>query len=152
MGIHYFAYPLHPVFVDTAVSDPRTHLDSDEFHQFFMHGEPGLATLDLDKCWREMQGLFGSRPDRPSRPAHQLVEGEVTPACCGWYGFYRAVTPAAMYAIADDFAAVNDEDIREALGPEACADNSYVQQMLDRARNFTREVTRRGMGAVYHIG
>ncbi|SDZ53247.1 hypothetical protein SAMN05216554_4475 [Herbiconiux ginsengi] len=94
MGIHYFAYPTHPLFVDAAIAGPRAHLDSDEFHQFFSHGEPDLPPPDLGECRREMERPFGSRPDRPSRPAFQLAEGEVGPFSLRYLAVRRRSEPA----------------------------------------------------------
>src|SRR5690554_5210812 len=72
MGIRYFAYPVSPRQIAQSRECPRGCFDGDDA----WHWEPGAEpTLDLDKCYPELQRALGG--DQP-RASYALVEGAVT--------------------------------------------------------------------------
>lgn len=114
------------------------------------HWGPGsVPTLDLDKCYPELQRLLhGEKP----RPSHALVEGHVTHTPYGWRSFRRVLDPEQVRAIADDL----DQILASALDREQIEcrfnDGACVAVNLARARDFARRVTDAGFGIHYSIG
>ncbi|WP_440711205.1 hypothetical protein [Herbiconiux sp. YIM B11900] len=152
MGIRYFARPIHADDIELARTDLDAYFRSDRSHQFVCHQEPRPPILDLDKCWRDLQALFWSPPDQPPRPAASLVEGDVKNACCGWEAHRQVLDPETVRAIADD---LDSADFPHGLGggsAESGSGDRHLDEMLARARAFTREVADRGWGMYYSIG
>lgn len=148
MGIRYFAYPVSPRQIAQSHECPRGCFDGDDS---WHHGEPGeRPTLDLDKCYPELQWFLGG--DEP-RPSYALVEGAVTHTGYGWESFRRTLDIEQTKTIADDL-----DDLLaspEALDLPACRFGDVrdcAGQNLVEARGFARQVADAGFGSHYLIG
>lgn len=152
MGIRYFARPIHADDIELARSDLDAYFRSDRSHQFVCHQEPRPPILDLDKSWRDLQSVFWSPPDQPARPAAALVDGDVRQRCCGWEAHRRVLDPDTVRAIADD---LDSPELSQRRGDEtdgSLRGTHYLDELLERARTFTRQVADQGWGMYYSIG
>lgn len=161
MGIRYYAYPVAASEVEAALANPEAFVGSDPLsdawglepigpNEYAMGVNPRPRMLYLDKCWRLMQRL--TRQDFEPRPAHKLVEGDVTPTHMGWYPHFAALTPAEVALVAHDL-----DDIAHGRLDEFCAeldedDVDYLKSHFAEARSFTRALATSGEGLAYTIG
>lgn len=148
MGIRYFAYAVSPRQIAQSRECPRgcfEHGDSWE------HWDPGdEPTLDLDKCYPEMQSLLGG--DRP-RPAYALVEGAVTFTGYGWRPHERMLDIDETRRVADDLDDLLEHVVVADLPGCRFGDfRTCVGTNLPKARDFARRVADAGFGIHYSIG
>lgn len=148
MGIRYFAYPVSPRQIAQSHECPRGCFDgADAWDRWGPGDEP---TLDLDKCYPELQWLLGGEEPRPS---YALVEGAVRYTGYGWESFRRTLAVDETRAIADDlvelFTTSNALDLPECRFGDGhdCAARNLV-----KARDFARRVADAGFGIHYRIG
>lgn len=163
MGIRYYAYPVAPRHAEAAAADPESFIADDPLadawgmvpvapNTYVTHAKPIPEMLYLDKCWRYLQQLT-TRPDGTTRVAHDLFEGDVTMVNGGmqWIGYQKALSPAAVAAIADDLEAMSEHDLQAYLDTLEDEDKDYVRQFLQRAIEFTVAMRERGYGLAYAI-
>ena len=157
MGIRYYAYPIAAEDYETALEDPCPFHGSDPFADAWGSRDARPEMLYLDKCWHELQQMFGPNSGASARPAFALVEGQVTHVEMGWIPYERALSPREVQEIASDIATVGDDDIRKFMAqrPSRSDDEqefSYVQQFLGEAQHFVTRLANDGRGLVYMIG
>ena len=155
MGIRYYAYPIDDSHVERALAEPRLYLSDDPLMDAWGAPDVRPQMLYLDKCWRELQGVLGSREGRPPRPSFELVEGEVTHTERGWIPFIRCIPPDRLELIAEDLLRVNELAVREALDEWPAfrrGDFDYVVHYLKQAQEFVSRLAHDGRGLVYLIG
>jgi hypothetical protein len=112
------------------------------------------------KCWRELQGLVGTKADASPRPAQELVRGEVVLRPDGWTPFVRTLEPDHVATIADDIVRVTEAEVVVWLGSgagrmsaESQADERQCMvQLLRDAQTFTALPAREKRGLVHMIG
>lgn len=147
MGIRYFAYPVSPRQIEQAKRCPRGCFDGADAWE---HWQPGdEPTLDLDKCYPELQWLLGGSPPRAS---YALVEGAAGYTWHGWDSFRRTLEPDQVKAIADDLdqllsSPAELESIGCRFDGEDCATGN-----LALAHDFVSRVADAGYGVHYRIG
>jgi hypothetical protein len=157
MGIRYYAYPVRERDITAARADPCAFHGDDPLVDAWGPEEERPEMLYLDKCWRELQTLFGE----PPRPALRLVEGAVTFMNGGaeWRAFEQVLDPEQVQAIADDIALVTDADVSRMIAENECyayhgqeEEFRYVSEYLHRAQQFVAALAERKLGLVYLIG
>ena len=153
MGIRYYAYPLQPSDIESARASPRAFMADDPLADAWGSLELRPRMLYLDKCWAELQDLFGSRP------ASLLVQGSVTHTSYGWIPHLDVLDPETVGAVAEDLARVTEADVvasgvRSYRGRGTPAEDAdeYVMHFLAEARTFTKSLTTDGLGLIYMIG
>lgn len=118
MGIRYYAYAFDHKLSDQAREDPRSLISSDPLadawglephtaisYVTFEQTVPERDLLYLDKAWRELQSLTGSRMSGgTARPAFAMFEGEVTMRDLGWDAWVRPLFPENLPNVEQDFA------------------------------------------------
>ena len=148
MGIRYFAHPVSPRQIEQSRECPRVCLEGEDSWEHWAPNEE--PTLDLDKCYPELQRLLGGEVPRP---AYALVEGDVTHMGYAWRPFRRTLDVDEVRKIADGLddllAAVDASDLPGCRfgSPRKC-----VAHNLPRARDFARRVAEAGFGIHYLIG
>ncbi|UJP09375.1 hypothetical protein L2X99_13180 [Microbacterium sp. KUDC0406] len=148
MGIRYFASPVSPRQIEQSHECPRECFDGDDAWD---HWGPGREpTLDLDKCYPELQWLLGG--DRPRR-SYALVRGETRQSRYGWESFHRLLDPSETRAIAadlDELLAAPDQ--LATIGCRFGDRSDHAHEDLRRAQAFTTRVADAGFGIHYRIG
>lgn len=163
MGIRYYAYPVEAEFTDHARVSPRMFMSIDPLTDAWGPAEGRPTMLYLDKCWRELQALFGAKPQGPARPAYELVSGEVVMHHDGWEPFIRSLDPNQVASVAQDVGHVTKADVEAWLldsrtEPLNAEDRDrdeelrYVMQYLGDAKTFTEQLALEERGLVYLIG
>lgn len=170
MGIRYYATPVPPEHLASALRSLDDYLVGDEHHRFIRHRHPRPPGLDLDKGWRPLRHLLLAHPPaRGEAPALLLVAGEVEQGCCGYRPHTDLLDAEQVAAAALDLARPElDEpcpaEVCEAATvvhprrtsptekERACDDHAYLRLMLERARAFTAELAEQGWGLTYSIG
>lgn len=159
MGIRYYAYPVDAKLIELAKTSPRAFLGSDPLADAWGPAENRPPMLYLDKCWRDLQELFGRSDGTTARPALELVRGAVTPHPEGWEPFIRVLGPTEVAAVAADISRVTEADASAmaASRPSRWGDSPadelrYVLHYLADAQSFTAQLAREGRGLVYEIG
>ncbi len=148
MGIRYFAYPVSPRQIAQSHACPRGCFDGDDAWEHWGPGDE--PTLNLDKCYPELQWILGG--DEP-RASFALVEGAVTHTGFGWQSFRRTLNVNETRTVADDLdsllAVPNAISVPKCRfgSPHDCASENLV-----RARDFARRVADAGFGIHYCIG
>jgi hypothetical protein len=148
MGIRYFAHAVSPRQIAQSRECPRGCFEHEDlWENWDLDDEP---TLDLDKCYPELQWLLGG--DVP-RPSYALVEGGVTPDGYGWQSFRRMLDVDETRRVADDLDDLLANVVATDLpgcrfgGPHHC-----LATNLPRAREFARRVADAGFGIHFRIG
>lgn len=147
MGIRYFAHPLSPTQIRQSQECPRGCY---EYEDDWEHWGPGATpTLDLGKCYPELQWVLNGEPPRR---ALALVEGAVAHTGWGWRPFRRILEPDEVLAIADDLDQLLASP--EELSKIGCRFDGAdcVTDNLLRARDFARQGADAGFGTHYSIG
>lgn len=160
MGIRYYAYPVDGEFIELARVSPRMFMSIDPLADAWGLVGERPEMLYLDKCWRELQDLFGAKADTSPRPAYELVRGEVVLRPDGWTPFVRTLDPDQVATIADDMVRVTEAEVvawlesgASRMTAEAHADErQYMMQLLRDAQTFTALLARERRGLVYMIG
>ena len=157
MGIRYYAYPISAEDYETARADPCPFHGRDPFADAWGPRDDRPEMLYLDKCWNELQAMFGPAPGVSARPTYALVEGQVTHVDMGWIPFERALSPGEVRTIASDIATVGDDEIRSLMArsishPDDEQEFSYIQHFLGEAQRFVTDLANDGRGLVYMIG
>lgn len=161
MGIRYYAYPVAASDIDAALANPEAFVGSDPLsdawgleeiepnaYKMGVYERPRM--LYLDKCWNLLKRL--TRPDFKPRPAHKLVEGNVTSAGLGWYPYFGTLTPDDVALVADDLDAIAEGDLEAFCATLPEEDVDYLKEYFAEARTFTRALTEQGEGLAYTIG
>jgi hypothetical protein len=167
MGIRYFAFPVSADVAETAAASPRDYFRSlSRYAGDPETPEPLEPCLDLDKAWSYLQRILrapGSEPwDEGGRPAYELVRGHVENTDAGWRSFVRVLTASQVRAIAVDLSAVDECEVMTRLAgrvPHSSEDSErfehdveYTLEYLQRAIEFVRDLSQRGLGLAYSIG
>ena len=173
MGIRYYAYPLPDSQVRFARLEPEAFMsrdpladawglievDSETGQPIDPEPRPQPEMLYLDKCWRELQWLFGDE-DGPFRRSFDLVRGEVTMTPCGWIPYFGVLDADEVTAVAQNLAEVTAADVDHLLeghaelcrGDDVDGERRYILEFLGRAQQFLASMTKRGSGLIYMIG
>ncbi|PRB07048.1 hypothetical protein [Microbacterium sp. MYb64] len=148
MGIRYFAFAVSTRQIAQSRECPRGCFDGADAWD---HWEPGEdPTLDLDKCYPELQLLLGGPPARAS---FALVEGAVTHHRYGWLPYTKTLDNDAARAIADDLGELlADPASFVEVGCRFEGGRDCVPGNLVRAREFAQRVADAGFGIRYQIG
>lgn len=148
MGIRYFAHSVSPRQIAQASECPRGCYDGHDSWDYW--GYSDAPTLDLDKCYPELQVLLGGTTPRPS---YALVEGAVVlGGYGGWESFQRIIPVDEVKLIADDLDDLLSSPAEVALVACRYGDRDCVGENLPRAREFARRVADAGFGIHYSIG
>jgi hypothetical protein len=161
MGIRYYAYPLADEHVRFAREDPRAFFSKDPFVDAW-----GLVPIDpetghpimlyLDKCWRELQSLFGDGGPDACRPAYQLVHGQVTMTSEGWWPHFGVLDAAQVAEVSADLATVTENHVdawlRDAPPYPDHDEKGYVMDFLGRAQAFAALMASKDLALIYMIG
>jgi len=154
MGIRYFAVSIDTEDYEHIKAGPcptcgtRPHpRDTDDCEQ-------QTDTLDLDKSWRYLQHFLAE-----TRPARQLVSGQVTNTNYGWISYQGLVSPDEVPAVAADLKSITSLALEQHFKREGDwindrseEDFRYVSAYLDYAIAFTEKVANDARGIVYYIG
>ena len=160
MGIRYLAISIDAIDYEHLEKGPcPTCGESPRLRELDGEEEERRKTLDLDKSWGYLQGIF-SKPEK--RLAFQLVAGQVTNTPWGWKSYQGLLDPAAVRAIAEDLNAVTLDDVQEYFAPGGVwsdepgardrEDCDYVGDYLKQAREFVSDVAKEGRSITYFIG
>lgn len=165
MGIRYYAYPLPDSQVTFARREPEAFMARDPLADAWglidvdSESRPQPEMLYLDKCWRELQWLFGDE-DGPFRPSFDLVRGQVTMTHCGWIPYFGVLDADEVTAVAQNIAQVTAADVHHLLEdhPELCrgddvdGERRYIMELLGHAQQFLASMMTRRSGLIYMIG
>lgn len=148
MGIRYFAFAVSAQQIAQSQECPRGCFDGNDAWDHWGAGKS--PTLDLDKCYPELQRLLGGPTPRA---AFALVEGSVTDHWYGWLPYTKLLDNTAVRAIADDLEDLLSDPA--GFGEVGCRFGDCGNCAHDRlvlARDFTRTVADAGFGIHYQIG
>jgi hypothetical protein len=160
MGIRYYAYPVASNLIEVAKSSPRSFLSDDPLTDAWRSVQKRPRMLYLDKCWHELQIIFGLDDASPRRPAFALVDGNVTYINEGWISHVAVLDSAQVAEVSKDLASITPSEVRDTLiathtfGPQRDleAEIEYVTHYLADALTFTTSLAEHGDGLVYLIG
>ncbi|MCU1439043.1 MAG: hypothetical protein JWP85_40 [Rhodoglobus sp.] len=157
MGIRYYAYPVRESDLELARENPRDFLADDPLADAWGPADLKPRMLYLDKCWRELQELFG----RDGLPALLLVGGQVTHTAYGWIPHIQVLSPDQVRLVARHLCTFGEADVfaarlRSRGGDGTVNDDpdelNYVVHYLDAARDFSTSLASEGLGLIYTIG
>ncbi|MDN4638698.1 hypothetical protein QCD70_00425 [Agreia sp. PsM10] len=172
MGIRYYACPLPDSQVMFARLEPEAFMSRDPLADAWglievdyetgqpidSEPRPQPEVLYLDKCWRELQLLFGDE-DGPFRTSFDLVRGAVTMTPRGWIPYFGVLDADEVTAVAQNIDQVTAADVDHLLEehPELCRDDDdgerkYILDLLGDAQQFVASMMKRGWGLIYMIG
>jgi len=163
MGIRYFAKAVAPDDVARASTSPLHSVcccppRSAERGWWGPDRKIELPRLDLDKAWRGIQLLLageeetGWLQDRlPRRAAYELVRGDSN----GMNTYRRLLDPGAVDSACADLEAFcydRESECGERTRSNDAQQADYVDNYLEKAREFARSVAGRELYVYYSIG
>ncbi|WP_104091694.1 hypothetical protein [Arthrobacter sp. GMC3] len=160
MGIRYFALPVPAQLVAIARINPRAFLSDAHFWESWSDPPDRPEALFLDKCWWDLQQLFGGMDPESTRDAYELVRGNVTEYGYGWIPFDRVLSAEEVFKVSIDLASVDLPELYQNFTPHMSPDwaaimdgrRSAVESYLEAARKFTVQLSELGLGLIYSIG
>lgn len=151
MGIHYCAWSVAPRDIPQALSASARFAQIEPAQSQFRVSDTSLV-LELGRCWRCLQSVFGLGTQR-ERPCVELVRAPASHSGLGQGPYTRVLTPIEVEAIASDLAVLvqesDDSDLRSCLFQFP---TDAVRPHIEAALDFTRAVAASGQGLVYAIG
>lgn len=142
------AHRLHDIWARDFTEDDEDILDADDDRR----SSYDLKTLDLDKSWRDLQGLLHGTDAAP------LVRGDVTHTDGGWISHFAVLTASEVAAAATALARFDEATVKEAVRAHAYSpdrveqDAGYVWEYVQRATEFTARLARQGRALAAWIG
>ena len=157
MGIRYYALAVPPHLLERASASLPDFLASHPWGDPDDPENEGPLSLDLDKCWREFQVIFGP-PESPSA-AFELVRGDVTHTDAGWIPFQRFLDADQVQRVARDLADIDECFVMDRLSANRVRPHEeferevdYALRFLDAAGSFAQQLAASGSGLIYRIG
>ncbi len=160
MGIRYFALPVPAPMVSIARINPRAFLSEHHFRESWSDPPDRPEGLYLDKPWQDLRDLLSWPAEEPTRPAYELLRGDVKMYGYGWIPYDRVLDADQVLEVATDLARVDLPHLLQSWSSYVSPDwaailagrRDTVEQYLADARKFTGELATRGLGLIYSIG